>query len=774
MKILSWNVNGLKSIIKKGFKEIVKELDEDIICIQEIKTSTAIRGFELEGYYSYYNFSTVLGYSGVATFTKKKPNNIFWGIKINQEDEENIDNEARVLTLEYNDFYVVNVYVPHPQTKNERREYRDNFNKKFIQYIKKLRKNVIICGDFNVCHQNIDIYTSYINRKQEQFIKEQRLNFTELLQLGLIDSFRYMHPQMRKYTLKANHIQKLETDKFGWRIDYILISKDMRKEIKQANIFNEITGSDHCPIELVLKLSNGNENINYGDKVLFIPKDYIKGNNFGDCCYIKSSFDNEILGNIWENYDFDRAEEDLFKLQCKLTKAVINRNKRKIINIQNEIVYSTMARMLAVRQVSEKNRSSPGIDGIVWQKASDKMKAAISLNNGKYKSTPLRQYVFYDNKCAKERKVGIPTIYDRAMQVLYFYALDPVAEATADRRSFAFRKTKSPEQMHSYIMKALTDENAPEWILVSDIKSYYDTIAHKWILKNIPMNKSILKQFLKSKYVFNGELFETNEGISLGCNISTVIGNMTLDGLQKELYTLQGNNVKDFYNGQCLRFADDVLITARTKEDAVKLKNKLKDFVSKRGLRISKEKTKIINIKDGFDFLSRYYCKIDGEIRCIPSEKAVNKFEEEVKFLIFNNKDRWSISKLIDSINRKISGFATYHKVEEARKTFIHLDVVINAFLLKMVKEFHPTYSNNQLIRKYWVKDAEGRAVFTTPDKRRRYVKNMADIILINEKPIDLKKNVYLDRDYFKHLEYDKNIQNVIGKYRKVYDRQER
>lgn len=167
------------------------------------------------------------------------------------------------------------------------------------------------------------------------------------------------------------------------------------------------------------------------------------------------------------------------------------------------------------------------------------MKAAVNLNNGSYNPKPLKYFIFKDNKTGKERKVGIPAIYDRAMQVLYSYSLEAIEEAQADRKSFAFRKSRSAQQAHAFIFDCLSDTNAPEWVLVTDIKSYYDTISHKWIMENIPMKKGILKGFINSGGIFNGELFEINEGISLGSNLSTILGNMVLDGLQLYLYDLQ-------------------------------------------------------------------------------------------------------------------------------------------------------------------------------------------------------------------------------------------
>lgn len=359
------------------------------------------------------------------------------------------------------------------------------------------------------------------------------------------------------------------------------------------------------------------------------------------------------------------------------------------------------------------------------------------------------------------------------MQVLYAYGLEPIAEVKADRKSFAFRKGRSPEQAHAFIMDCLTDIDAPEWILITDIQAYYDTISHKWLIENIPMNKKILKEFLSAGFIFKGELFDKEAGISLGSNLSTILGNMTLDGLQKRIFNIQENKINDFKNGYCLRFADDILITARTKEDAERFKKEVISFASERGLRLSEKKTKIVNIKDGFEFLARFYCKIDGIIRCIPSQRAVEKFETEIEEIIFANKEKWSQSKLIQTLNAKISGFATYHKCEEALEIFRHIDVVINALLLKMMSELYSNTPREQLIKKYWKLDSQDRNIFALPSNKEICLKNMADTVLITEQKIDTSKNVFLDREYFEELEKNKDIQNCVGRYKKVWERQE-
>ena len=253
MKIVSWNVNGLKSVIQKNFLEIINQLDADFICIQEVKISKKI-DFNVNGYYQYYNYSKKQGYAGVAIYAKQKPINVMLGIEIENEDgkKEDIDTESRVITAEYNEFYIVNVYVPHSQG---RYNYRMNFDNNFIEYIEKLqnKKDIIICGDFNITHKRIDVCDFTHHMFLDSFNNEEKANFEELLDLGLIDTYRYMHPQMREYTFWRNNDNR-EIKETGWRLDYILISEYLKKNIREANILNDIRGSDHCPVELVIKI----------------------------------------------------------------------------------------------------------------------------------------------------------------------------------------------------------------------------------------------------------------------------------------------------------------------------------------------------------------------------------------------------------------------------------------------------------------------------------------------------------------------------------------
>lgn len=256
MKIISWNVNGLKSILNKGFCSTISQLNTDFICVQETKINKEIEELKLDNYYKYFNYSKKSGYAGVGILARKKPINVHIGMQVESDEGEiyDIDKESRVITLEYENYFIISVYVPHARS-NDRNNYRQNFDEDFIEYVSKLndKKNTIICGDFNICHKNIDICNLQKHTFLDNFSNEIKANFNELLEQGFVDTFRYMHPQMREYTF-WNNTDNREDKNTGWRLDYILVSEYLKKDIREANILKNIGGSDHCPIELVLKV----------------------------------------------------------------------------------------------------------------------------------------------------------------------------------------------------------------------------------------------------------------------------------------------------------------------------------------------------------------------------------------------------------------------------------------------------------------------------------------------------------------------------------------
>lgn len=485
------------------------------------------------------------------------------------------------------------------------------------------------------------------------------------------------------------------------------------------------------------------------------------------------NFPDDVLSEMWNNFDWSSAEEKVFKWQKLLSIATFKHRKEEMKKLSIRIVSSIEAKALAVHKVSEVLKSSPGIDNVRWVKASDKMKAAISLSPYHYKSKPFKRFVINDARSSKERRIGIPSMYDRAMQVLYSMALEPIAEANADRKSFAFRKGRSALDAHAFILDLLKEPNAPDWFLICDVKSCYDSISHKWLLENIPMNKHVLKQFIEAGIVFNNEIFPVDVGISLGCNISPILGNMALDGIQKLIYDLQDNQDKiDFFDGYVVRFADDICISARSKESAEKYLQVLKQFLATRGLEVSPTKTHISHISSGFDFLSRFYCRIDGHVYCIPSDKAVKNFEKDLEDLILNPETKWSQKKLIQTLNAKLHGWASYHRVEESLAIFKHIDVVVSALLLQLMQRMYPKTATKTLLNKFWYKDSSGRLTYSMTTNKNLQVINLEDVILVEHKKLDTKKNIFLDFEYFSDRLNSQEMQKVSGKYKSVWDRQ--
>lgn len=248
-KMISWNVNGIRACVKKGFLDFFKEVDADIFCIQETKLQEGQIDIELEGYYQYWNYAERKGYSGTAMFTKEKPLNVYYGIGIDEHDKE-----GRVITAEFENYYVITVYTPNSQDKLARLDYRMYWDDSFRKYLKILEKNkpVIVCGDFNVAHMEIDLKNPRTNKKNAGFTDEEREKFSILLDSGLIDTFRYLNPSLEGAYTWWSYRFNARKNNAGWRIDYFIISEILKDNLKDSKIYNDIYGSDHCPIEITI------------------------------------------------------------------------------------------------------------------------------------------------------------------------------------------------------------------------------------------------------------------------------------------------------------------------------------------------------------------------------------------------------------------------------------------------------------------------------------------------------------------------------------------
>lgn len=247
MKFVSWNVNGLRAAIGKGFMESFEKLDADIFCLQETKLSEGQLDIELKGYHQYWNYAEKKGYSGTAVFTKKEPLNVTYGIGIPEHDKE-----GRVITLEFEDLYFITVYVPNSQRELTRLAYRQEWEADFLSYILKLeeKKPVIYCGDLNVAHNEIDLKNPSSNHHNAGFTDEERECFSKVLESGYIDTFRYFYPDRKDIYSWWSYMFHARENNAGWRIDYFVASKKLEGRLKGADIHCDIMGSDHCPVEL--------------------------------------------------------------------------------------------------------------------------------------------------------------------------------------------------------------------------------------------------------------------------------------------------------------------------------------------------------------------------------------------------------------------------------------------------------------------------------------------------------------------------------------------
>lgn len=249
MRIISWNVNGLRSVLKKGFYEIVEDFDADFICLQEVRALESDVELNLDAYHAYWHSAEKKGYAGTMILAKKPALNVFYGMHDDYQDE------GRILTLEYDNFYLICVYTPNSQRELTRLEYRQKWDRLFKEYLLSLNKPVIFCGDFNVAHQEIDLARPKENVNNAGFTIEERQGFTNILDAGFIDSFRYLYPDVKGVYSWFSYMHNARARNIGWRIDYVCVSKTLRDKIIDACILSEVYGSDHIPVQLDININ---------------------------------------------------------------------------------------------------------------------------------------------------------------------------------------------------------------------------------------------------------------------------------------------------------------------------------------------------------------------------------------------------------------------------------------------------------------------------------------------------------------------------------------
>ena len=484
------------------------------------------------------------------------------------------------------------------------------------------------------------------------------------------------------------------------------------------------------------------------------------------------------LERQWKKIDWKKAEVEVNRLQTRIAKATQEKKWNTVKRLQYLLTHSYYAKVLAVRKVTtNKGKNTPGVDNQLWSTPASKMRGALSLTDKGYKAKPLRRvYIEKKGKKAK-RPLGIPCMYDRAMQALYALALDPVSETTADTKSFGFRKGRSAQDACEYIFTAFSRRYSPEWVLEGDIKGCFDHISHDWLIDNIPMDKSVLKQFLKAGYIFQDELFSTDAGTPQGGIISPILANMTLDGMQKILVDHFHTNrlgkvdirFKNAHKVNLVRYADDFIVTAATPEIAEEAKALIRDFLTARGLELSEEKTLITNINEGFDMLGWTFRKFDGKLIVKPSKKSLKSFKASLSETILKRGKAWEQELLIEKLNKQIRGWTNYHQSVCASEAFAHIDYVLYELLWRWAKRRHPHKGKWWVSTKYWHYVGSRNWVFSTESKQLMRVDH---IPVIRHTKVRMNANPYFDPQYFADRKFQHGMARLTGRFKQVWKNQ--
>lgn len=423
----------------------------------------------------------------------------------------------------------------------------------------------------------------------------------------------------------------------------------------------------------------------------------------------------------WNSINWKEVNIFVKRLQMRISKAVKEKKYGKIKSLQWLLTKSYYAKLLAIKRVtSNKGKRTAGVDNITWTTSKQKMNAVFALNRKGYQTQPLRR-IYIPKKNGKKRPLSIPTMTDRAMQALYKFALEPIAETLADPNSYGFRRYRRCADAIAQCFNTLAKSYSPVWILEADIKACFDEISHQWMLKNIPMDKEVLGKWLKSGFMEDGKVYPSGRGTPQGGIASPILANMVLDGLE----TTVKNSAPKRIHGYCrskiniIRYADDFVITAASKELLEdKVKPAVINFLKERGLTLSEEKTKITRIDQGFNFLGQNVRKYDDKLLIKPSENNVRTFLHNIRETI--HKHRGSKTEaLIRDLNSKIRGWANYHKHVVSSETFNYVDNCIRNDLWRWMRRRHRKKNTQWLKKKYLSKGSKpGR--FSTIVKNKK------------------------------------------------------
>jgi RNA-directed DNA polymerase len=435
---------------------------------------------------------------------------------------------------------------------------------------------------------------------------------------------------------------------------------------------------------------------------------------------------------VWHQVDWTKCHSNVKRLQARIVKATQEGRRGKVKALQHLLTHSFSGKATAVKRVTEnRGKKTPGVDGKTWSTPEEKMKAMMNLSRRGYQPLPLRR-IYIPKANGKRRPLGIPAMKDRAMQALYLLALDPIAETTGDPNSYGFRKKRSTADALEQCFILLARKDRAQWVLEGDIKGCFDNISHDWMEKYVPMDKGILRKWLKAGFIERRKLFPTEMGTPQGGIISPVLANMVLDGLESMLKqhfpTRQrptipnpnGNGRIRIYlpdpQVHLVRYADDFIITGSSKEQLEdEVLPLVTQFMAQRGLELSQEKTSITHINDGFDFLGWNVRKYEGTLLCKPSKKNVKAFLQKIRGLIKTNKGATQ-AELIATLNPVIKGWAEYHKHAVAKDIFNKVDAEIFLALWKWAKRRHSSKGRRWIKSRYWTRSGSRNWVFCSAD----------------------------------------------------------